>query len=94
MFFADSFSLVQVWFKIATTIAPLSETIQFDSSCLELYYEVWHETGSWKVFETWFEGPTDPPRMLHYVHARGFNRFYPPKDENVYNMKLRELLSR
>lgn len=53
-------------------------------------HDSWHEVSSQEVAENWLEGPSDQEAVM----VGRVDRFYFPDDDNVYNMELRELLSR
>ncbi|MQL90730.1 hypothetical protein Taro_023327, partial [Colocasia esculenta] len=54
----------------------------------------WHEDDSQEAVGNWEEGPSDSLRSQRSMPVRRANRFFPPDDDNVYSMELRELLSR
>lgn len=61
---------------------------------LQQNQRIWNEDGPREAAGSWSEGPSGPPRSRRGFHARRYNRFHPPDDDNVYSMELRELLSR
>ncbi|GAB2286914.1 hypothetical protein Dimus_021302 [Dionaea muscipula] len=56
--------------------------------------QVWQGGGIRGTQESWSGGPSSPTRTRRAIPARRLSRFHPPDDDNVYNMELRELLSR
>ena len=53
-------------------------------------HDLWNGNGSQEVAENWLERPSDQEAVM----VGRVDRFYFPDDDNVYNMELRELLSR
>ncbi|WOL18231.1 hypothetical protein Cni_G27024 [Canna indica] len=56
-------------------------------------HEEWHDDEPPDPADIW-QGEQADPSIDRRSPIRGVNRFIPPDDENVYNMELRELLSR
>ncbi|XP_020522115.1 uncharacterized protein LOC18432970 isoform X2 [Amborella trichopoda] len=61
---------------------------------IEEVHGEWHEDDPQLSVENWQDEPHNPPRISRSIPIRRVSGFQPPDDDNVYNMELRELLSR